>query len=259
MPTLMGTRVSDPLPPPASSPHVDDALRAKAPDRIAGMFDAIAPRYDLLNRVLSGGLDQRWRARAIRALELQASDVLVDVCTGTADVALAAGRLPAGPRRVVGIDFSGEMLRLGLAKRDRRTGAGHVLLVRGDATRLPLPDGSADAATVAFGIRNVQDTAAACRELARVLRPGGRLAILEFGLPRSPAFRRLYRWYAERVLPRVGRIVSRHGSAYAYLPESVTRFPPPEEFGQLLQASGFPHVAVEPLTMGIVHLYVGRK
>jgi demethylmenaquinone methyltransferase / 2-methoxy-6-polyprenyl-1,4-benzoquinol methylase len=134
-----------------------------------------------------------------------------------------------------------------------------VLLVQADATRLPLPDASADAATVAFGIRNVQDTAAACRELARVLRPGGRLAILEFGLPRSPWFRRLYWWYAERVLPRVGRIVSRHGSAYAYLPESVTRFPPPEEFGQLLQESGFPHVTVEPLTLGIVHLYVGRK
>jgi demethylmenaquinone methyltransferase / 2-methoxy-6-polyprenyl-1,4-benzoquinol methylase len=223
------------------------------------MFDAIAPRYDLLNRVLSAGLDQRWRAQAIRALGLQASDVLVDVCTGTADMALAASSLPSPPR-VIGFDFSREMLRLGLAKARREPpGRRPVLLVQADAIRLPLPDASADAAAVAFGIRNVQDTPAACRELARVLRPGGRLAILEFGLPRSAWFRRVYWWYAERVLPRVGRVVSRHHSAYAYLPESVTRFPPPEEFGRLLQENGFPHVLVSPLTFGVVHLYLARK
>jgi demethylmenaquinone methyltransferase/2-methoxy-6-polyprenyl-1,4-benzoquinol methylase len=244
--------------PPPPSVLTDEGLRAKEPDRIAGMFDAIAPRYDLLNRVLSAGFDQRWRARALRELALIESDVLVDVCTGTADVALAASRLARAPKRVIGLDFSSEMLRRGLRKlrRARETG---ILLLQADATRLPLRDHSADAATIAFGIRNVQHPDLACRELARVIRPGGRIAILEFGLPRSPSFRRLYLWYAERVLPRIGALVSKHRSAYAYLPESVGRFPPPEQFGQLLQDSGFPHVAVVPLTLGIVYLYVARK
>ena len=242
---------------PVGSP-VDEDLRTKQPVRIAGMFDAIARRYDLLNRLLSGGLDQRWRARAVAALGLKPTDVLVDVCTGTADVALSALSSPTPPACAVGVDFSREMLRLGVAnarRRRRRT----LLLAQGDATRLPLPDRSADAATIAFGIRNVQQPDAACRELARVLRPGGRLAILEFGLPPSPRFRALYLWYARRVLPVIGRVVSRHRSAYAYLPESVGLFPPPEEFGHLLQACGFPHVEVVPLTFGIVYLYVASR
>jgi demethylmenaquinone methyltransferase/2-methoxy-6-polyprenyl-1,4-benzoquinol methylase len=237
---------------------VDDELRAKEPVRIAGMFDAIARRYDLLNRVLSGGLDQRWRRRALRELSLGAGDVLLDVCTGTADVPLAALRLDEAPRAAVGVDFSHAMLAIGLRK-VRRAGRTRISLVQGDATALPLPDDGATAATIAFGIRNVQEPERACREIARVLRPGGRLAVLEFGLPRSRLFRRVYLWYASRVLPRIGGLVSRHASAYAYLPESVARFPPPEEFGQLLQRSGFPHVRVVPLTLGIVYLYVARK
>lgn len=169
----------------------------------------------------------------------------------------AAGRRRDGVGRMVGVDFSGEMLRRGLGKLRQR--GIRALLVRGDATRLPLPDASADAATIAFGIRNVQEPERACRELARILKPGGRVAILEFGLPRRLSCRRLYLWYASRVLPRIGALVSRHRSAYAYLPDSVARFPAPEDFGHLLQASGFPHVAVVPLTFGIVYLYVGRK
>jgi demethylmenaquinone methyltransferase / 2-methoxy-6-polyprenyl-1,4-benzoquinol methylase len=249
-----GTATSDR---PVGSP-VDEDLRAKQPVRIAGMFDAIAHRYDLLNRLLSFGLDRRWRARAVAALRLKPTDVLVDVCTGTADVALSALSSPTPPGRAVGVDFSREMLRLGLAKA-RRQRSRTLLLAQGDATRLPLPDRSADAATIAFGIRNVQQPDAACRELARVLRPGGRLAVLEFGLPPSPRFRALYLWYARRVLPVIGRVVSRHQSAYAYLPESVGRFPPPEQFGHLLQACGFPHVEVVPLTFGIVYLYVASR
>jgi demethylmenaquinone methyltransferase/2-methoxy-6-polyprenyl-1,4-benzoquinol methylase len=235
---------------------VDDGLRAKEPARIAGMFDAIAARYDLINRVLSGGLDQRWRARAVTSLRLQATDTVLDLCTGTADVALAAASR-AG--RVIGVDFSHEMLRLGLVKIRTRALERRITLARGDAMRLPLGVGSVDAAVISFGIRNVQQPEVALRELARVIRPGGRLAILEFGLPTSRPFRALYLFYANRLLPSVGRLISRHASAYEYLPESVSRFPPPEEFGRLLQDNGFPHVEIVPLTLGIVYLYIARK
>jgi demethylmenaquinone methyltransferase/2-methoxy-6-polyprenyl-1,4-benzoquinol methylase len=244
---------------PIEHEAVDDGLRAKRPERIAGMFDAIARNYDLLNRVLSAGLDQRWRARAVRAVGLKPDETLIDLCTGTADVALAAANATSPPHRVVGIDFSHEMLRIGLRKVRQRTLSARISLARGDAMQLPLAGASADAAVIAFGIRNVQRPEAAIAELSRVLRPGGRLAVLEFGLPTSPLFRRLYLAYANRLLPAVGRLISRHASAYEYLPESVSRFPPPEAFGRLLQAHGFPHVEILPLTLGVVYLYVARK
>jgi demethylmenaquinone methyltransferase / 2-methoxy-6-polyprenyl-1,4-benzoquinol methylase len=221
------------------------------------MFDAIAPRYDLLNRVLSAGIDRHWRAVAIRSLRLTGRETLVDVCTGTADVALAARA--GGAARVVGVDFSGAMLNLG---RDKVRAAGEVAsvsLMRGDAMRLPLADGTADAATVAFGIRNVQQSDVACRELARVLRPGGRLAILEFGVPRLPGLRALYLWYFSHVLPRIGRAVSGHSAAYSYLPASVGTFPPPAQFARTLSDAGFHQVMAVPLSLGIVYLYVAVK
>jgi demethylmenaquinone methyltransferase / 2-methoxy-6-polyprenyl-1,4-benzoquinol methylase len=234
----------------------------KAPDRIAGMFDAIAPRYDLLNRVLSAGIDRRWRARAIRSLELTGRETLLDVCTGTADVALEACRgASSGGRaaRVVGVDFAGAMLSLGLKKVRAAGEATRITLVRGDAMRLPVPDAAADAATVAFGIRNVQRPEVACAEMARALRRGGRLAILEFGVPRLPGLSALYLWYFKHLLPLVGRMVSGHGGAYSYLPASVGTFPPPAEFMKILRQAGFTQVRAVPLTFGIVYLYTARK
>ena len=232
----------------------------KAPDRIAGMFDAIAPRYDLLNHLLSAGIDKRWRARAIQSLELTGRETLVDVATGTADVALAARRGgPLGAARVLGVDFAGAMLTLGLEKVRAAGDAGHIALVRGDAMHLPVATASADAVTISFGIRNVQQPEIACREMARVLRPGGRLAILEFGVPRIPGVSGLYLWYFKQVLPRIGRLISGHTGAYSYLPASVGSFPPPAEFMKILRQSGFDEVRAVPLTLGIVYLYVGRK
>jgi demethylmenaquinone methyltransferase / 2-methoxy-6-polyprenyl-1,4-benzoquinol methylase len=230
----------------------------KAPDRIAGMFDAIAPRYDLLNHVLSAGIDRRWRVRAIDALQLTGRETLLDVCTGTADVALEARR-EVRAARVIGVDFAGAMLSLGLRKVRAAGQAGRIVLVRGDAMRLPVPDASADAATVAFGIRNVQRPEVACAELARALRPGGRLAILEFGVPRLPGVSALYLWYFKHLLPLVGRLVSGHGGAYSYLPASVGTFPPPNEFMKILRQAGFDEVQAVPLTFGIVYLYTARK
>jgi demethylmenaquinone methyltransferase/2-methoxy-6-polyprenyl-1,4-benzoquinol methylase len=232
-----------------------------APDktgtRISGMFDAIAPRYDLLNRLLSAGIDRRWRSAAIRSLRLTGAETVLDVCSGTADVALAARN--GGARRVLGVDFAGAMLVLGLKKIEAAGEGRRIPLVRGDAMQLPVRDGSVDAATVAFGIRNVQVPEAACREMARALRPGGRLAILEFGVPGIPGIRPLYLWYFRNVLPLIGRMISGHSAAYTYLPASVGAFPPPEEFMATLRAAGFVDTRAEPLTFGIVHLYTATR
>jgi len=227
----------------------------KTPDRIAGMFDAIAPRYDLLNHLLSAGIDKRWRKRAIASLGLTGRETLIDVCTGTADVALEA----TGAAHVVGVDFAGAMLILGLRKVHAANQAKRIVLIRGDAMRLPARDRSADAATVAFGIRNVQQPEVACAEMARVLRRGGRLAILEFGVPRIPGVASLYLWYFRRVLPLIGRMISGHAGAYTYLPASVGTFPPPAEFMTILRQASFAEVRAVPLTFGIVYLYTGVR
>lgn len=230
----------------------------KNPSRIAGMFDAIAPRYDLLNHVLSAGLDRRWRDRAVDALALGPNARVLDLCTGTADLAIATVRRATGAT-VVGVDFAGEMLRLGLVKVRRGGFDRTIRLVRGDAARIPLADGSCDAAMIAFGIRNVAEPQRALDEIARVLRPGGRLAILEFGQPRIPGIRTLYAWYFRYLLPLVGRSVSKHQSAYSYLPASVGTFPTPAEFSQAIAAADFSQVQAVPLTFGIVYMYVAQR
>ena len=222
------------------------------------MFDAIAPRYDLLNHLLSAGLDRRWRDRAVDALALGPDARVLDLCTGTADLAIATVKRADGAT-VVGVDFAGEMLRLGLAKTRRGGMDRKIRLVRGDAARIPVADASCDAATVAFGIRNVAERERALAELARVLRPGGRLAILEFGQPRIPGIRTLYAWYFRYLLPLVGRLVSKHHGAYSYLPPSVGTFPSAAEFSRLIAAADFSHVQAVPLSCGIVYMYVAQR
>jgi demethylmenaquinone methyltransferase/2-methoxy-6-polyprenyl-1,4-benzoquinol methylase len=222
------------------------------------MFDAIAGNYDLLNHVLSAGIDRRWRKRAIRALELTGCERVLDLCTGTADLAIAARTASPGARRVVGVDFAGAMLRIGVAKVHQRKLDG-VTLLRGDAMHIPVANRSVDAATVAFGIRNVSDPSVACVEILRTLAPGGRLAILEFAIPRLPVVRTLYLWYFNQILPAVGRLISKHHAAYGYLPASVGAFATPDEFVNILRNSGFDDVKAVPLTFGIVYLYTARK
>ena len=219
------------------------------------MFDAIAERYDFLNHLLSAGLDKRWRKQAIDALHLTGRETVLDLCTGTADLALAAATAERRAKRVVGIDFSAAMLQIGKTK----TAATAIDLIRGDATRIPLCDASVDATTIGFGIRNVEQPEVACREIARVLRPGGMLVVLEFSLPRTPALRKFYLWYFRNVLPRLGRLISKHPSAYNYLPASVEAFPSPEEFSQLLCDAGFGTVRAVPLTFGVVYMFAAVK
>jgi demethylmenaquinone methyltransferase/2-methoxy-6-polyprenyl-1,4-benzoquinol methylase len=233
---------------------------SKQPDRIAGMFDAIAPRYDLLNHLLSAGIDRRWRTRAIRALRLTGTERVLDLCTGTADLAIAAGQARPPAARVIGVDFSEAMLTFAGRKIDRAgAAAGRVSLVRGDAMRIPASAASVDAVTIAFGIRNVEQPDVALREIARVLRSGGRLVILEFAIPTAPLFRAIYLSYFRHILPRIGRAISRHEAAYDYLPASVGAFASPETFMNLLRNIGFVQVSADPLTFGSVYLYTGTK
>jgi demethylmenaquinone methyltransferase/2-methoxy-6-polyprenyl-1,4-benzoquinol methylase len=231
----------------------------KSGERIAGMFDAIAPRYDFLNHLLSAGIDRRWRRKAIQSLALTGRERVLDLCTGTADLAIAAMAARPGARSVVGIDFAAAMLGIGRVKVGEYGLRDLVSLVRGDATRVPLGDRSVDGVTIAFGIRNVENTRAACEEMCRLLVPGGRLAILEFAIPTTPIVRQGYLFYFKHVLPRIGRLISKHGGAYAYLPESVGAFASPGEFVKLLRQSGFTDVAANPLTFGIVYLYTARR
>jgi demethylmenaquinone methyltransferase / 2-methoxy-6-polyprenyl-1,4-benzoquinol methylase len=223
------------------------------------MFDAIATRYDFLNHLLSVGIDRRWRRRAIQSLSLTGRERVLDVCTGTGDLAIAARTARPAAARVVGVDFAAAMLRVGRDKLRREQLTDTVALVRGDATCIPAAGASVDAVTMAFGIRNVENANAACTEIYRVLKRGGRLAILEFSIPTTPGLREAYLWYFNQVLPRIGRLVSRHHAAYGYLPASVGAFASPDEFVKVLRQSGFIDVSAIPLTMGIVFLYTARR
>jgi demethylmenaquinone methyltransferase / 2-methoxy-6-polyprenyl-1,4-benzoquinol methylase len=232
---------------------------SKSPQKIAGMFDAIAGRYDFLNHLLSAGIDTRWRKRAIASLRLTGTERVVDLCTGTGDLAIAALRARPSAARVVGVDFAAAMLRVASGKIAAAGLAPRVALVRGDATRIPIADRSVDAITIAFGIRNVERIDAACEEMRRVLRPAARLAILEFAVPTMPALSSIYLWYCRNVLPRIGRVVSRHAAAYDYLPASIDAFASPAEFVKFLRQAGFVDVRAVPLTFGSVILYTGTR
>ncbi len=223
------------------------------------MFDAIAARYDLLNHLLSAGIDRRWRKRAIQALSLTGRERVLDLCTGTADLAIAAVEARPPAARVVGVDFAQTMLHVGHEKIRRGRLVDRIALVRGDATRIPLRDGVVDAITIGFGIRNVEHTASACEEMRRVLVPGGRIAILEFAIPATPGVRTVYLWYFNHVLPLIGRLISRDTAAYGYLPASVGAFASPDELVTILRQHGFIDVAATRLSFGIVVLYTGRR
>jgi len=220
------------------------------------MFSAIAPRYDLLNRLLSAGRDRVWRREAVRATRLPHDGRLVDICTGTADMTLEAARQYPGAL-IAGVDFSAPMIELGRRKAAGVQGAERVFLAVAPAEVLPFPDGAFDAATVAFGLRNVPDRRQALSEMRRVLRPGGRAVVLEFTTPPGRLFRAIYLWYFHRVLPFIGGVISRHPTAYSYLPASVAEFPTPKDLANWMVQEGFRDVSYRLLTGGIVAIHVG--
>ncbi len=221
------------------------------------MFGAIAPRYDLLNHLLSLNSDKRWRRRAVDVL-LEGSDgegTWLDACAGTLDLGHELARRSGFRGRVVASDFTPEML-----ERGRHKAAGLPLHpAAGDTLMLPLRDGTCAGATVGFGVRNLADLDAGLRELARVLRPGGRLVILEFTTPAWQPFRALYLLYFRQVLPRIGRLVSSHDTAYSYLPASVLQFPEPPALAARMEAAGFREVRWETRTGGIVAIHSGVR
>lgn len=220
------------------------------------MFDAIAPRYDLLNRLLSFGVDQRWRRRLVERLELRPGARVLDHATGTADLALLIAR-SGQDVRVVGVDPSAEMLRIGQLKVTAAGLSERITLERGRAEDLGgFAAQSFDAVSMAFGIRNVPDRARALTELARVTRPGGRIAILELSEPQGGVLGPLARWHVHTVVPRLGALLS-GAREYRYLQRSIAAFPAAPEFARLMEASGIRITSVEPLTFGVCHLYVG--
>jgi demethylmenaquinone methyltransferase / 2-methoxy-6-polyprenyl-1,4-benzoquinol methylase len=217
------------------------------------MFSSIAPRYDLLNHLLSLNIDRLWRRRAVDRLDWERvpDGTFLDNCAGTLDLAVELARRPAFRGRVVGSDFTYAMLERGQHKVERLP----IDSFCADALALPYADASFDGATVGFGVRNLTDLDAGLREMARVLRPGARLVILEFSTPQWQPFRGLYFFYFLRVLPLVGRMVSKHGSAYSYLPESVLQFPEPPELAARMERSGFRDVRWKMQTGGIAALH----
>jgi demethylmenaquinone methyltransferase/2-methoxy-6-polyprenyl-1,4-benzoquinol methylase len=230
----------------------------KSGARVRRMFGQIAGRYDLLNHLLSLNVDRYWRWRTVRRVPPQAGQPILDLCTGTGDLALAYRRAAGGQSPVVGADFCPEMLDIAAAK-SRQAGAG-IRFVEADAQRLPFRDDEFHIVCVAFGLRNVADPQRGLHEMARVCRPGGHVAVLEFSRPQREPFRALYGWYFRRVLPRIGQAVARNAyDAYRYLPQSVGEFPDGEALCALLRQAGLRDVRHWPLTLGIATLYVGTK
>ncbi|HUX08906.1 MAG TPA: ubiquinone/menaquinone biosynthesis methyltransferase [Acidobacteriota bacterium] len=227
--------------------------------RIKTMFGAIAGRYDLLNTILSFGQDRRWRKSSLRRLGLERGDLLVDIAGGTGDVALTAAKLQPRLGAALVLDFSEPMLRMVQPKREHSRIRPAVIPIAADAVSLPLPGGCADAVTIAFGIRNVVDVPAALGEMNRILKPGGKLLILEFAVPRGRLFGPVFRWYFMRVLPWIGGLVSGSRAAYEYLPRSVDEFFKPEEMVGLMRGAGFNTIVTKRYNFGVVVTYNGEK
>ncbi|MFV1981055.1 MAG: bifunctional demethylmenaquinone methyltransferase/2-methoxy-6-polyprenyl-1,4-benzoquinol methylase UbiE [Rhodothermia bacterium] len=226
-------------------------------EEVRAMFDSIAHRYDLLNHLLSLGIDRLWRKKAVSMLKSERPRRILDVATGTADLAIEALRL--NPERIVGIDISEKMLEKGRVKVANLGKAGIIDLRQGASENLPLDDNSFDAALVAFGVRNFENLRGGLEEIARVLAPGRPLVVLEFSHPSRFPVKQVYDFYFRHVVPHIGKAVSKNATAYQYLPESVNAFPHGRSFLDEMEASGFTDLRQESLTFGIAALYFGRS
>jgi demethylmenaquinone methyltransferase/2-methoxy-6-polyprenyl-1,4-benzoquinol methylase len=223
-------------------------------EEVREMFDNIAPKYDLLNHTLSMSIDRVWRRRVVGEVRRAKPGRILDVATGTGDLARRIRDV-----QVLGVDLSEQMLAVARRKIEARGLDGRIVLDRGDAERLAVADASVDVATVAFGVRNFGDLGAGLRELARTIKPGGKVVILEFSRPRNRVFRALYEFYSYKILPRIGGLVSRDKRAYEYLPASVGEFPAPEEFMAMMARAGFRNCRARSQSFGIAQIYIGER
>lgn len=234
-------------------------MRKTELDFVKPMFDAIAPRYDFLNRLLSGRQDVYWRRKMVRTLSIPKNGKVLDVACGTGDVILEVLRQKKA-RQIYGLDFAAEMLHIAKTKIRQTGSAGSSIhFIAGNGLSLPFPSGTFDAVTIAFGIRNIMDRKSALKSFHDVLKPGGRLAVLELATPSSGFFRSLYLIYFQKILPTIGGLFSKNIRAYQYLPKSVLHFPPAATFAALIDDAGFTDVMWTPLTMGIATLYTAIK
>ncbi len=237
------------------NPHMATARPSKK--EVASMFDSIAPRYDMLNHLLSGSIDRVWRRKLLKPLRGSATRIL-DVATGTGDLAIMEAAMIPGAK-ITGVDISSGMLAKAALKVKKKGLENRITLMEGDVEQLPFEVASFDAATVAFGVRNFENLSSGLSEIRRVLTPGGTLAVLEFGKPRRRFFRSLYRFYSGRILPYVGGTVARDFSAYKYLPESINAFPHGEAFMYHMRLVGFKNCHCRPLSGGIAYVYYGTR
>lgn len=226
-------------------------------EQVAEMFDNISPRYDFLNHFLSLGIDILWRKKAIRMLKPHAPKEIIDVATGTGDFALEA--LALKPNRIVGVDISAGMLEMGKQKMKKK-GVDHIIdMQMGDSEKLLFEDNTFDAGIVAFGVRNFENLEKGLSDMRRVLKPGGKIVVIEFSKPRSFPMKQLYQFYFKSILPVIGKLISKDQSAYTYLPESVDVFPDGQQFLDILTQVGFNDVSCTPLTFGISSIYMAEK
>ncbi len=232
----------------------------KSGQRIRRMFGAIAPKYDRMNHLLSFNVDRYWRRRTVRAVRPDHSAPILDVCTGTGDLALAFWRYTRGAVAITGTDFCPEMLAIGRAKAARLGAADRVEFIEADTQALPFENDTFQVVSVAFGLRNVADTDQGLAEMTRVCRPGGRVAVLEFSMPRRQPIKGLYGFYFRHILPRIGQwLAANDDDAYEYLPDSVSQFPEGEALVQRMRQAGLRDAQFTPLVFGIATLYVGIK
>lgn len=225
------------------------------------MFAGIAKRYDVANDVLSFGIHRLWRRNLVKKIGVGPGMQVLDLCTGTGDLALILSRLTGPAGRVVGLDFVAAMLELAEKKlhSSTREGCAPISFLQGDAMSIPFPDGSFDAVTIAFGIRNVDDPAGCLREIHRVLKPGGRLGVLEFGQPTVPGFSAVYRFYSKHIMPLLGGAITGDRQAYVYLPETSRNFPAGRNFETIVRAQNFEIAATKALFGGIAFVYSAKR
>jgi len=236
-------------------PYKDQTASKK--EQVAQMFDNISPKYDLLNRVLSMGIDISWRKKAIKMLEQEQPKLILDVATGTADFAIEA--LSLNPEKIIGVDISAGMLNLGKEKIQKMKLTAKIELQMGDSERLLFADETFDAVIVSFGVRNFENLEKGLQDIFRVLKKGGTLVVLEFSQPQGFFFSRLYNFYSNNILPTIGKLVSKDTAAYTYLPDSVRAFPFGDDFLKVMHKVGFTQTKYKELTFGISSIYKGKK